>query len=248
MMQPPESSSDFSSAGSSLWHTKRARQELEKEAKLLESRLNLLQKEEQRVWKRIESTRTHTKKVNEAHQRHVGKLKAKADFYQTKNKRLEDAKDKIKHLRQIRSQDKLHRNDILMQQKKNMADEIRALRTYSDNFRQFLNEAVRQDNMRRSISVKQILSEASYRVKSHVNMKQNQAKASYTDRIENEEKQKQEVKGRLALMESLEMELIARLKDTQGLQQRAHSDLENALNRSRQQTARIDLQSLTQLQ
>jgi hypothetical protein len=237
IMQPSESFK--SSISLSLADAKRGRQQLQKEASTLASRVKLLEKEEQKLWKRIELTHKQTDKTNKAYKLRSIKLKAKADFTLQKSQRLLDAKSMISRMKQDRSQGKMSRLQQMMKSRQNSAHAIKELKSFSDNFKVFLTEAVKCDNIRRSASVKQILASGSQRYKSFQASRVHQARENYSRRIDREEDHKLELRDQLVLMESLETELLARLKDTQQLQISARSDLEKALRRSHQDSFRL---------
>jgi hypothetical protein len=227
--------SDVSTANtSSLAEAKRIRQQIQRDAQLLENRLKLLHKEEERVLKRIEDTQKHTQKVNEAYDRHAQKLKAQADLRLVQSQRMQAAKDNITRLKSERSKDKQQRYNAMMKSKLQTVQEVRDMKANGGKFKSYYTEQLTNDNLRRTSTVRQELAQASERVSAFQEQRIKEARDNYTNKIEEEERQKQQTEQRLLNMEVLEMELIARLQNTQMVQQRAYSELEKALNRSRQ--------------
>mmetsp|Transcript_9877 Transcript_9877/g.19584 ORF Transcript_9877/g.19584 Transcript_9877/m.19584 type:complete len:249 (-) Transcript_9877:3964-4710(-) len=248
MMPPNAELSDVSTANSSsLAEAKRIRQQIQRDAQLLENRIKLLTKEEERVWKRIEDTRKHTQKVNEAYERHAEKIKAQLDFRQMQAQRIMEAKDNINRMKVERSKDRQQRYHSVMQSKHQAAQEVREMKSNGYKYKSISLESQFHENMRRTSTIKQDLAQATGRVSAFHQQRLKEARDSYTRKIEEEEKQKQETHDRILTMEALETELIARLQNTQHLQQKAYSELEKALNRNRQTSARTEPTKLTPL-
>jgi hypothetical protein len=236
----PELSNVSTANTSTLAEAKRIRQQIQRDAQLLENRLKLLHKEEERVLKRIEDTQKHTQKVNEAYDRHAHKLKAQADLRQVQSQRMQAAKANITRLKTERSKDKQQRYNAMMKSKLQAVQEVRDMKADGGEFKSYCTEQLTLDNLRRTSSVKHELAQASERVSAFQQRRIKEARENYTDKIEEEDRQKQATEQRLLSMEALEMELIARLQNTQMVQQRAYTELEKALNRSRQTSTRSE--------
>jgi hypothetical protein len=153
---------------------------------------------------------------------------------------MQNAKDHINRLRLERSKDRKLRFNSMMQSKLEAAGEVRQVKTDGANFKAYYYDMLTKDNIQRNSTIKQERAQGFEHVSAFRQQRQREARESIRNKIEEEERQKQETSLRLEQMEALELELIARLQNTQQLQQKAYSELERALNRGRQIGARSE--------
>lgn len=238
----PSAHSDVSTANSSsLAEAKRIRQQIQRDAQLLENRIKLLTKEEEKVWKRIEDTHNHTKKVNDAYERHAQKMKAQAEFRLMQAQRMQEAKESINRLKSERSKDRQQRFNSVMQSKLQAAHEVREMKANGKQYKSYYRDQLSSENMRRTSTIKQDLATGYNRMNAFHEQRLKEAREQYSRKIEDEDKQKEETQARILSMEALESELISRLQNTQQLQQKAYSELEKALNRNRQMSPKSEI-------
>lgn len=221
----------FDSNAVSFAEAKRIRQQIQRDAKLLENRIKLLTKEEAKTIKRIEDTQKHTLKVNEAYERHAEKIKAQADYRQIQTQRIQEAQNTIHKLKEQRQLDRQRRYNSVMRGKQQAAQVVREIKADAVHNKLHSHNALETDVMLKTAAVKQDLAHASEHVKAFHEQRLKEARELHAFKFEEEERIRLETQQRILGMETLETELIARLQNTQQLQYKAYSELEKALAR-----------------
>lgn len=214
-------------AQKTLTEAKKERKQYEQDAVLLNNRIKLLQMEEAKTWKQIEETKRKTGILENARKRNDEKQRARDELIKYQEKRREENQKKIQELKlQIEISMKKNKQSV-EESKKNAYNEIKMMRDH--NLRQLMsdNEQLYKNNQKRSTSVKVEHIKNSLRIKKAEKSKQNQAKADYYQKVNEEIQLKSQLEVKVSEMEALEAALIKKLQNTQSIQQKANSDLES---------------------
>jgi|EP00505_MAST-04D_sp_SCG-Rhode-Island_P001562 hypothetical protein len=213
---------------SHLLQLREARRNVDRDAQLLANRIALLEAEEKKAWKKIQSTKeraesilatrlNNKKEKKEANRKiklHQATRNLDAKYIEREVGRVNREAMQKKKDEQVRAQARAMKANKLKQEK---------LRREQDKELQRLNKA-RQEKIRKA----KLEAIENRKRESREKMKKN--KTEYDKKVKKEVDIKTQVESRVAKMERMEMELIQRLQNTQALQQDAYEQLETALN------------------
>lgn len=219
-------------AQKTLSEAKKERKQYEQDAALLNNRIKLLKLEEEKTWKHIEETKRKTAALESARKQNLEKLKIKEEARRVQEEKDEENRRKAQELRfQIEAGMKNKKTTIEVHRKK-ARNEIQMLRQENCMQLHRNNLEIAAENKKRSTSVKVEHIKQSIRAKKSEKTRQDQAKAEYLRKVNEEFKLKSQLESKVSEMETLESELIRRLQNTQSIQEKVNLDLEN-MKRSR---------------
>ncbi|CAG9335869.1 unnamed protein product [Blepharisma stoltei] len=226
----PEISTASTIGSPSLLEAKKQRKQLQQDAALLSNRIKLLQLEEERTWKKIEEAKNRKNQIEHSKMRNENKQKEIEKLYQTKEQMRLEAQEKIKKLKFERNSGKNRNVESIQNTKKDCYKYGREWKVYSLQQRILTNQAYREKNKQRAMSVKLEERHRQMKLKKMGNRREEENKEDYLQRVKQEEEAKKQLERQVMEMELIEMELIRKLQQTQMIQQEAISDLEKAVS------------------
>ncbi|OMJ88362.1 hypothetical protein SteCoe_9678 [Stentor coeruleus] len=215
----------------SLTDAKKQRKRLEKDAILLNNRIQLLQIEEQRTWKKIEEMKKRQRTMEEIRRKHEEAVKLKLDSERRKEEIKQENNHKIAKLKEAIENEKKKKLETIQEYKKRAHDEVREIRDRSMREKyQMYTDYVKQ-NQKRSNSVKIEHKRQALRTRRNEKLREEENRQDYLRRVQQEEKLKKEIEEKVIEMEIQEMELIKKLQNTQLMQAKTLSELESAIKK-----------------
>ena len=203
---------------------------IEQDAQLLENRIALLKKEEQRAWRKIQQTKKRADEIvsmrreNEARQAEKKKMAEQAEEREkvlaAEHHKLEE-RARLARAKNLEQMYLTKRSDVqkLKQERKLIKDEVKEQR--ASELRR--KEEKRYMIKKREEDIREARADEERRI-AEVNEKK------YNQRVKDREVATRKKEKEVSRMERVEMQLIQKLKNTQQLQQQAFQELENALN------------------
>ena len=215
----------------SLSEAKRQRKQLQQDSILLNNRIKLLQIEEQRTWKKIEEMKSRQRTMEEIRRKNEETAKIKLDSEKKKESKRIENNIKISKFKEQSETDKKRNLETIFEYKKKSYAEIRELREkiMKEKYQMYA-ETVRI-NQQRSKSVRVDHKRQAVRLKKLEKYREEENKADYLRRVQEEERKKKEIEGKVIEMEILEMELIKKLQNTQLIQAKTLSELEASVRK-----------------
>ncbi|CAG9310586.1 unnamed protein product [Blepharisma stoltei] len=226
----PEISTASTSGSPSLLEAKKQRKQLQQDAALLSNRIKLLQMEEERTWKKIEEAKKRKNQVESSKLRNENKQKEIEKLTQIKEQIRQEAQEKIKKLKFERNSGKNKNIESIQSVRKDCYKYGREWKIYSLQQRQITDQAYREKNKQKALSVKLEERHRQVKLKKRYDKREEENKEDYLKRVKQEEEAKKQLEKHVMEMELLEMELIRKLQHTQLIQQEAISDLEKAIS------------------
>jgi hypothetical protein len=222
-----ETSPRMSNGG--LTTAKEARKRAELDAQLLANRIALLKQEEEKAWKKIEETRKRAGDISTLRNENEQKYIAKEQFYKNKWESIRNAQSHNAHMREQNRSGKAEGAKAHLSAKK----------AYVHNSKMISREALMEKkgrmanekamNEQRTQYIKEQKEEAKARLEAEKQARLLQFQQDYEARVAEEEMLRARTEALVAKMEKEEMELIARLQNTQTVQRSAYEELEAAL-------------------
>jgi hypothetical protein len=220
-----------------LLEAKLHRRRAEEDAQLLANRISLLKQEEAKAWKKIEETRARAKEIMEIKVRNLESQRRKEE---QRKAREDEEYQRSMHNRMTKEQDRQFKQLTREQLKAKLRADVEALKeSKRDNARQI--EANRREDLMKMTNIKQHIrtaqQESEEKRRRDDDEKRARARAHYEERLGNENRIREQKEAEILALEQEEMELIAKLQNTQVLQKNVFEDLEAAL------TGKLDPQS-----
>ncbi len=213
---------------SQLLQLREARRNVDRDAQLLANRIALLEAEEKKAWKKIQSTKERAEAILRTRQENKEeRMMAKRKIAMNQEKRNLDAKYLEREIsRQNRSKEQKQKDEKARKE----ARAMKAEKLKMEKLRRKQDEEIRRKNKQKQMKIKKEKLNAQMKRKKLAADKARRSKGVYDEKVGNELNKRKEVESRVAKMERMEMELIKRLQNTQALQQQAYQQLETALN------------------
>jgi len=218
----------------SLSEVKKERLQLERDKQLLANRIKLLQQEEEKAWKNIQNIRQKTnniinsKKTNE--QKHSQKFHNKF----SKERALSEQRQKYNDLKKQRW---LARGQVLQsvfKKKRQLASEVRSQKRVNNFEKQELQHELSLYNKGKTRMVQTDRQNGLKKVHNfQLNKIQEVNETFRKKQLEEEHKSMYETQRKLLEMETLELELIDKLQNTQRVHQKVSTDLRNSVGSSK---------------
>lgn len=215
----------------SLTSAKEGRKRAELDAQLLANRIALLKQEEEKAWKKIEETRKRATEIQSLRAQNENKFAAKEQFYKAKWESIRDAqsknaynRDKAKATREATKQGLMENRAAQAMQTKQQSHEFLLAKKERE-------AQERQANAERGAFIKARRDEAKRRMEEDRLAQMEKFREDYEARAASEELLRSRTDALVASMEKEEMELIARLQNTQTVQRNAYEELEGHLAR-----------------
>lgn len=212
-----------------LTSAKEARKRAELDAQLLANRIALLKQEEEKAWAKINETRKRAQEITHLRHSNEQKYLAKEQFYKEKWDSIRSAQA-MNAANRDRSKDARNQaKGALLANKKGQV--LAGQQQSQDHMAQLKaqKESDRQANGDRCLSIKQQKLEAKRKMESDRQLQLAGFHQDYESRVSEEKMLMEKTHALVAQMEKEEMELIARLQNTQTVQRNAYEELENAL-------------------
>ena len=226
-------SEQFSSPGDErerFVEAKGLRKQADEDAKILANRIALLKSEEQKAWKKIEETRKRAREIMEVRQRNMEAAQKKQEEQAAKEEEERIRNYNIRLQKEQTAANKQNTKQSLMSKLKNDVQNIK--RSKQEN-----NEIIasqRDDDLSRRTKLRNEIQGSKRNLAEQKRIKEEEirakARAELEARAEEELRVKEEREAAIAQMEQEEMELIARLQNTQSLQRDAYESLESAIS------------------
>lgn len=209
-----------------LVDAKQQRKQSEGEAQLLANRIALLKAEETKAWKKIEETRARAKEIMELRARNIELQRIREE--QRKEKQDEEEM-RLMQNRLQKDQDTQFREMSREQLKAKLRDEVEAIKRKKNEHMELIKRQRKETlnyNTEVYLNIRNSEKEFADRRRQDEESRRAKARAEYTAKLESELKLKAEKDAEIERLEQEEIELIAKLQNTQILQKSAFEDLE----------------------
>mmetsp|Transcript_41686 Transcript_41686/g.104048 ORF Transcript_41686/g.104048 Transcript_41686/m.104048 type:complete len:324 (-) Transcript_41686:106-1077(-) len=224
-----QSTSSQGRTGMNLAAAKEARKRAELDAQLLANRIALLKQEEEKAWKKIDDTRKKTKEMLTLRTTNEQKLQAKDDYYRSKYQSVRDCQQ---HNALQRDRARATREATQMALLRTKQTGVRAMKQQTLDHVQEKREKElleRQHNWEKTQMIRQQKEEHRRKLEAEKQARLDRFREEYESRVRQEDLLRARTEALVAKMEKEEMELIARLHNTQVVQRGAYEELETAL-------------------
>mmetsp|Transcript_14912 Transcript_14912/g.26504 ORF Transcript_14912/g.26504 Transcript_14912/m.26504 type:complete len:231 (-) Transcript_14912:384-1076(-) len=200
------------------------------DAQLLANRIALLQKEEERAWRKIHQTKNRAQEILKLREDNEKRMEERMQAAMHANSIQQQLAEQNKVNEELARRNRAQQVERMFKEKK---EKVQAVRQEKQLMRRELlgmrESDVVQNRRRREevLAQEQQLREMRERERA---LKLEQNKKNYEEKVKNEHQESKAKEKEVEQLERVEMELIQKLKSTQLLQQNAYSELENALN------------------
>ena len=212
-----------------LTEIKRERKHLEQDAQLLANRIKLLQLEDEKTWKKIQETKRKAKQLSLVKQQQEEKSIMKNEIKQERERALSEKRSNYQRIREIQKKERDELRSALFHSKREEAVMIKNQRESNIRNKKVHHEIISEENKIRKNAVKKEKEIGKVRILEFQQRKNQMGREMYWQKVEENEKVKQEKMREVQEMEKLEMELIKKLENTQTLHAHANQQLENMM-------------------
>lgn len=213
-----------------LLEAKLQRKRAEEDALLLANRIALLKQEEAKAWKKIEETRSRAKEIMEIKARNLEAQRKKDEQRQARD---DEERQRSFQNRLTKEQDRQFKQFTREQLKAKLRADVGALKESKRENAKAI-EANRRDDMAKAttlkLHIKTAQQESEERRRRDEDERKARARAFYEERLENENRLRSQKEDEIAALEQEEMDLIAKLQNTQMLQKSVFDNLEAAIS------------------
>ena len=223
----------------SLTTAKEARKRAELDAQLLANRIALLKQEEEKAWKKIEETRKRAGDISTLRTENEQKYLAKEHFYKNKWESIRTSQSHNAYLREQARKGKSESAKAHLEARKAYVSSAKVQSQEASMERKARIANEKAMNEQRAEYIKRQKEEAKARLEQERQTKLIQYQRDYENRVAEEEMLRARTEALVAKMEKEEMELIARLQNTQTVQRSAYEELEAALGSTTRATPRV---------
>jgi hypothetical protein len=213
---------------SQLLQLREARRNVDRDAQLLANRIALLEAEEKKAWKKIQSTKERAEAILKTRSSNKKeRLEAKAKLKMHSETRNLDAKYIEREMSRAAREKKEKKKE---EEARRAAKKMKIHKLKMEKLRRAQDLEIQRKNKERQSKIRKQKMDAqkNRKMKEIAKMKKN--KQVYDKKVKGEVDKRSAAENRVSKMEKLEMELIQRLQNTQALQQDAYEQLETALN------------------
>lgn len=208
---------------------KRERKHLEQDAQMLSNRLNFLQQEEEKTWRKIQETKRKAQKFSEIKQDQELRLLRQ---YQAKAERERALSEKRSNFKSIREKQKQERYDLksaLFSSKQQEASELKNQKAINEQRIRLNFEVFQKENFKKRVAVSKDKVIGKVNISDFQEKKNSLGRSVYLTKIEENERIMMDKQRELENMEKLEFELIKRLQNTQVIKDHALMELETMI-------------------
>jgi hypothetical protein len=214
---------------SNLSELKRERKHMEQDAQMLANRINFLQQEEEKTWRKIQETKRQAQRFSDIKQDQEQRLLRQ---YQAKAERERALSEKRSTYKFIRDKQKQERNDLKSAVFHSKQEEARFMKNQKQINERKIHvnfDLIHEENAKRRAAVSRDKVIGKVKISNFQEKKSSIGKNVYLQKMEENERMKLEKQKELENMEKLEFELIKRLQNTQVIKDQAVMELESMI-------------------
>mmetsp|Transcript_13611 Transcript_13611/g.17933 ORF Transcript_13611/g.17933 Transcript_13611/m.17933 type:complete len:245 (+) Transcript_13611:207-941(+) len=200
------------------------------DAQLLQNRIALLKKEEERAWRKIHQTKSRAQEILKLREDNERKMEERMQAAMAANEAQQKMAEQNKIQEEIARRNRAAQIEKMYKEKRQKVNEVRQEK---QNIRRELmdqreNEVLKNRRQREYIVAHE--QEVRERRERERQQKLEENKVNYECKVKQQHFESRQKEKEVEKLERIEMELIQKLKSTQLLQQNAYSELESALN------------------
>jgi len=212
-----------------LLRVQQTRQVMEKDERMLENRIKMLQHEEQKLLRKIEMTRKQAEKLMAVKQRNDEEQRQKMEQHLHQDNSMDNFRE-LKRLEKEQSKKRyLEYSRSIYEDKRQSYLSIRNNRLEGEQSKEHYLEAVRQANKERKAQIRQQEQLAREKLTSIWNQRVEKSQLNYLEKLDRQKQVIQDKAQKISKMEEMEASLLKKLQNTQIRHRETFNMLENAM-------------------
>lgn len=212
-----------------LSEIKRERKHLEQDAQMLSNRLNFLQQEEDKNWRKIQETKRQVQKFSEIKQDQEQRLLRQYEAKSERERALSEKRSNYKLIREKQKQERFELKSVMFTTKYEEAKIVKNQKAVNEQIIRGNFEVVKGQNLRKRVAVSRDKVIGKVKIGNFQKKKSSIGRTVYLMKMEENERVLIEKQKEIENMERLEFELIKRLQNTQVIKDHAVLQLESMI-------------------
>eukprot|EP00347_Sterkiella_histriomuscorum_P016159 403354255 len=224
---------EFQKSGQQLFKITQTRQIIEKDEKLLENRIKMLQNEEHKLLQKIDRTRQQADKLMSIKLQNEEDHRKKIQFQLEQESSIERFKEQKKQQDNYNRQKQMEQTKQFFDDKRQTYLDIKLQRLQNEQNKEELMKQILQQKREKKISVQLQQYQARQKLQQHMKQIVENSQNNYKMRLQSEEERIKSKARNISQMEQQETLLLQKLQNTQQKQHEAYQLLEDAVKQHR---------------
>eukprot|EP00347_Sterkiella_histriomuscorum_P010932 403374380 len=212
-----------------LLKVKQTRQVMEKDEKLLENRIKMLENEESKLLKKIDQTRKQADKILQIKQQNEEQHRQKIQMQMQQDQNIDQFKEQKRQEKEQSKQKFMEYAKNVYEDKRNSYITLKHNRIQGEQLKNQYLQTVIQQNQDRKIQIRQQEVQAREKLSHFWNSKVERSQLNYLEKLDKQKQILHQKAQSISKMEEKEAELLRRLQNTQMRHKETFSMLENAM-------------------